>query len=129
MEKKLNQVPPNHIFLYHGKHERHFIHGPSQLTELILFVGQGFFNDFCTRVHKLLGDKVHYAFLSAYSIEPKTVAATPFNPHIIPYEREKLDDEDPLHQWYRPETSNNDPPTSQSYDTTPTPTQNVAWTK
>ena len=38
-------------------------------------------------------------------------------------------DEDPLHQWYCPETSNNDPPTYKSRNTTPTPTRNVAWSK
>ena len=47
---------------------------------------EDYFNYFCTRVHKLLGDKVHYAFSSDYSIEPKTVAATPSNPHIILFE-------------------------------------------
>ena len=48
----------------------------------------------------MLGYKVHYAFSSAYYIGPNTVAATPSNPHVIPFEREYLDDEDPLHQWY-----------------------------
>ena len=39
-------------------------------------------------VHKLLGDKVHYAFSEAYFIEPKTVDATQSNPRVIPFEKE-----------------------------------------
>ena len=100
MEPKLNLVPPNHIcFGDNVKHERHFIHGSIQLPDLILYVCHGYFNAFFTRVYKLLGDKVCYAFSSSYSIEPKTVAATPSNPHINIFERENLDDEEPLYQW------------------------------
>ena len=80
-------------------------------------------------MHDLLVDKVHYASSSAYYIEPKNVSATPSNPHVIPFEIEDLDDEEPLHQWYFTKTSNNDPPTSQSRETTPTPTRNMAWSK
>ena len=56
------------------------------------YVGHGYFNAFCTLAHKLLGDKVNYDISSAYSIEPKTVAATPPNPQFINFEREELDD-------------------------------------
>ena len=55
------------------------------------------------RVHKLLGDKVHYAFSSAYSTAPENVAQTTPDPHFIPYENGDLDPEDPIHQWYTPE--------------------------
>ena len=119
----------SHFVWDHGNHERHFIHGSRQLTELIVYVGHGYFNDFFTCVHNLLGEKVHYTFSSAYSIEPNTVAATPSNPHTITFKGEELDDEEPLHQWYCPGTSNNEPPTSQYRNTTPTPTQNVACSK
>ena len=56
----------SHFIWDHGKHERHFMHGSSLMPELHLYVGHGYFNAFCTRIHKLLIDKVHYAFSSAY---------------------------------------------------------------
>ena len=77
----------SHFVWDHGKHERHFIHGSRQLPELILYFGYGYFNALCTRVHKILRYQVHYAFLSAYSIESKTVSMTPYNPHIVPFEK------------------------------------------
>ena len=49
----------------HGKHERHFMHSSSLMPELHFYVGHGYFNAFCTRIHNLLRDKVHYAFSSA----------------------------------------------------------------
>ena len=54
----------------HGKHEQNFMHGYRLMPEIHLYVGHGYFNAFCTRIHKLLREKVHYAFSSAYSIEP-----------------------------------------------------------
>ena len=60
----------SHFIWDHGKHERHFMHVSSLMPELNLYVGHGYFNVFCTRIHKLLRDKVHYAFSSAYSIDP-----------------------------------------------------------
>ena len=44
-------------------------------------VGHGYFNAFCNRIHKILRDKVHYAFSSAYSIDP---GAATTEPHAIP---------------------------------------------
>ena len=38
-------------------------------------------------------------------------------------------DEEPLHQWYCPETRKNYPITSQYRDNTPMPARNVAWSK
>ena len=63
-----------HFVWDHGKHERHLLHGSSQMPELFLYVGNVYFNAFCTRVHKMLSDKVHYAFSSAYSIQPTPIA-------------------------------------------------------
>ena len=45
------------------------------------------------RIHKLLGDKVHYAFLSAYSIVTNTNVAVPPDTHVIPYKEVNLDEE------------------------------------
>ena len=58
----------------HGKHEQHFLHGSSQMPELFFYVVNGYFNAFCTRLHKMLSDKVHYAFSSAYSVQPNPIA-------------------------------------------------------
>ena len=76
----------SNLVWYHGKHERNFLHGSSQMPELFLYVGKGYFNAFCTRVHKMLSDKVHYAFSSAYSIQPTPTPQEPSNPHLISYE-------------------------------------------
>ena len=62
------------------------MYGYSQMSKLYLYVGHGYFNYFCTCIHKLLGDKVNYAFSSAYSIDPNIDAVVPPNPHFIPYE-------------------------------------------
>ena len=48
----------SHFVWDHGKHERHFIHGISQMPELLLYVGNAYFNAFCTCVHNMLSDKV-----------------------------------------------------------------------
>ena len=82
----------SHLIWDHGKHERHFLHGSSNLPELCLYVGNGYFNAFCTHVHRLLSDKVHYAFSSAYSIQPTpTVELTPQS-NVIPYKEGDLDE-------------------------------------
>ena len=49
----------SHFVWDHGRHERHFVHGSTKMPELYLYVGHGYFNAFCTRVCKVLGDKVH----------------------------------------------------------------------
>ena len=61
----------------HSKHKRHFLHGSIQMPELFLYVGNGYFIVLCTRVHKMLSDKVYYAFSSAYSIQPTPTAQEP----------------------------------------------------
>ena len=48
----------SHFIWDHGKHERHFMHGSILVPELHLYVVHGYFNAFCTRIHKLLRDKV-----------------------------------------------------------------------
>ena len=88
----------------HGKHEWHFLHGSSQMPGLFIYVGNGYFNAFCTRVHKILSDKVHYAFSSAYSIQPTPIAQEPSNPHLISYEYVELE-EDGIYSWYQPEAN------------------------
>ena len=76
----------SHFTWDHGKHERHFLHGSRQMPELFLYVGNRYFNAFCTRVHKMLSDKGYYAFSSAYYIQPTPTAQEPSNTHIISYE-------------------------------------------
>ena len=73
----------SHFIWYHGKHERHFMHGSSLMPEIHLYVGHGYFNAFFTPIQKLLGDKVHYAFSSAYSIDPSAAIT---EPNVIPAE-------------------------------------------
>ena len=80
----------SHFVWDYGKHKRHFLHGSSQMPELFLYVGNVYFNAFCTRVHKMLSDKVHYTFLSAYSIQPTPTAQELSNPHLISYEDGEL---------------------------------------
>ena len=84
-------APKSHFVWDHCKHERHFLHGSSQIPELFLYVGNGYFNVFCTRVHKMLSDKLYYAFSSAYSIQPTPIAQKPSNPHLISYEDGELE--------------------------------------
>ena len=43
--------------------------GAVHMPELHLYVGHGYFNAFCTCIRKSLGDKVNFAFSSAYSID------------------------------------------------------------
>ena len=117
----------SHFLWDHGKNERHFIHGSSQLSELVLYVGHGYFSSFCTRVHKLLRDKVHYAFSSAYLTAPENVAQTTPDPHVIPYENGDLDPEDPIHQWYTLEPDDKVSKAAPSINKTPIPKRNVSW--
>ena len=57
------------------------MHGSSLMTEFHLYVSHGHFNVFCTCIHKLLRDKVHYAFSSAYPIDLSTAIT---EPNVIP---------------------------------------------
>ena len=70
---------------------------------------------------------MHYAFSSAYSVQPETVAVAKPNPHAIPSENGDLDNEEYLHQWYTPKPSNKSSLTSQSIDDTPPSTRKVTW--
>ena len=59
----------SHLVWEHGKHKHHFMHGSRQMPEIYLYAGYGYFNAFCTCIYKLLRDKVHYPFSSAYFID------------------------------------------------------------
>ena len=101
----------SHFVWDNGRHERHFMHGSSRMPELLLYVGHGYFNAFCTRIHKLLSDKVHYAFSSAYSIDP---SAANTEPHVIPAMPGDMEGEDTLYQWYSPTAVDTPEPTRKS---------------
>ena len=73
----------SHFIWDHGKHERHFMNCSRLMPELHIYVGHGYFNAFCTCIHELLRDKVHYAFSSAYSID---LSAAITEPNVIPAE-------------------------------------------
>ena len=89
----------SHFIWDHGKHERHFMHGSRLVHELHLYVGHVSFNAFCTRIQKLLRDKVHYAFSSAYSIDP---SAATTEPHVISADPGDIDGDNIIYQWYCP---------------------------
>ena len=102
-----------HFIWDHGKHERNFMHGSSLTPELHLYVGHEYFNAFCTRIHKLLIDKVHYVFSSAYLIDP---SAATTEPHVIPEKSGDIEDENNIYQWYCPAAGD-----------TSEPIRNVTW--
>ena len=101
------------------------MHGDSHMPELRLYVGHGYFNAFCTRIHKLVGEKVHYDFSSAFSIDPYTnkKEEVPTKPAIISYDHGELDDEEPLHEWYNTATNKSSATNLNPSDTDPTPTR------
>ena len=77
-------------------------------------------------MHKVLGDKAHYTFSLAYYIDPTTAPNTPENLHFILFKEGDLDGEDPLQQWYYPNSSN-EIPTIQPRGATPKPKRKVNW--
>ena len=87
----------SHFFRDHSRHKRHSMHGSSQISGLHLYVGHGYFNAFCTHIHKLLRDKVHYAVSSAYSIEPSDAIT---EPNVITAETGDIDIDNNIYQWY-----------------------------
>ncbi|KAL7532041.1 hypothetical protein ACHAXR_004390 [Thalassiosira sp. AJA248-18] len=112
----------SHLIWDHGKHERHFMHGSSELPELYLYVGTGYFTAFTTRVHKFLGDKVHYAFSSAFTLEPQLQIGDPTNLDAM-LGHEGAVEENPIYQWYCPETCDSVTPSkvSENSDSNPDP--------
>ena len=70
---------------------------------------------------------MHYAFSSAYSFEPETVAVAKPNHHVITSEKGDLDNEEPLYKWYTPNPRNKATHTSQSIYDTPPPVRKVTW--
>ena len=104
----------------HVRHKHHFMHSSSQISELHLFVGHGYYNAFCTHIHKFLKDKVHYAFYLADSIDPQIEMFLPSKPAIISYDNGKWDVEELINEWYHPAIG-------QPNDTHPTPKTDVTW--
>ena len=92
------------------------------MTELFLYVGKRDFNAFCTRVHKMLSDKVLYAFSYAYSVQPTPTAQEPSNPNFISYEYGELEEDGP-YSWYHPEANS----TNTSLNTDPKSKPKVSW--
>ena len=88
----------SHLVWDHGRHERHFMHVASHMPEPHLYVGHVHFDAFCTRIRESLGDKVIFAFSSAYSINPKLDKKDEVltKPTVISYDTGKLDEEPPL---------------------------------
>ena len=112
----------SHLVWDHGKNEQHFLHGSSQMPEIFLYVGNGYFNAFYTRVHKMLSDKVHYDFSSTYSIQPIPTAQEPSNPHLISYDYRELEEDRP-YSWYHPEANS----TNTSLNTDPKSKPKAYW--
>jgi hypothetical protein len=46
----------------HGKHQWHFKHGNTNLSELLTNEGESYFKAFCTHISKFVDDKINYAF-------------------------------------------------------------------
>ena len=114
----------SHFIWDHGKFERHFMHGSSELPELYLYVGTGYFQSFTSRLTKYFGDKVHYAFSSAFSLEPDPKLGDPTNIQtMLGPEGDIVEDENPISKWYCPETSDSRMSTgpSNKTDTNPKP--------
>ena len=96
----------SHFVWDHGRRKRHFMHRDSHMLELHLYVGHGYFNTFCMHIHNVVGENFHYAFSSAFSVNPHTKQKdnVPTKPTIISYDHGKLDDEEPLHKYCNPAT-------------------------
>jgi len=56
----------------------------------------GYFNAFCSRIKQYLGDDIHFAFSSTFSIDPDQTDDMMTNPHVM------LRDEG---DWYCPEVT------------------------
>ena len=76
-----------------------------------------------------MGDKVHYALFSAFSIDPHTKQKddVPTKPAIISYDHGKLDGKEPLHEWYNPATKKRGVTNINSGDTDPTHIKELTW--
>ena len=91
------------------------MHGLSELPELYLYVGTGYFKAFTTRIQKFLGDKVHYAFSSAFSLIPEPQIGDPTNlDAMIGPKRDN--EENPSYQRYCPMTCDSITPLQASKD-------------
>ena len=72
----------------HGKHTHNFTHGDSNLPEIMLYQGHGYFDAFCTRLWHCYDNGVAFANSSAFSISPSHV-----NVAAIVSDGEDLDEE------------------------------------
>ena len=114
----------SHFIWDHSKHERHFMHGSSELPELYLYAGTGYFTAFTTRIRKTFNDKVHYAFSSAFSLEPTLQTGDPTNLEAMLGPEGDHDDENPISEWYCPVISDTVTNSHLSDDTESNPTSN-----
>ena len=75
------------------------MHGSSEMPELYLYVGQGYFKAFRSRIQKYFGDKLNYAFSSDFSLEPNVDPIDPTNiDAILGHEGEDIsNDENPIY--------------------------------
>ena len=80
-------------------------------------------------IHNVVGEIFHYAFSSAFSVDPHTKQKdnVPTKPTIISYDHGKLDDEEPLHKYYNPATNEISATNPESCDTDPVPIKEVTW--
>ncbi|KAL7526219.1 LOW QUALITY PROTEIN: hypothetical protein ACHAXR_003428, partial [Thalassiosira sp. AJA248-18] len=90
----------------------------SQCCICMLVLGTGYFKAFTTRIQRYFGDKVHYAFSSAFSLEPTLQIGNHTNLDAMIGPEGDTVDENPIYQWYCPETCDSVTP-SKSSDSSP----------
>ena len=59
-----------HFQLDNGKHHHHFTHPDRQLPEISLYQGTNYFSDLCSLNQSVYNNKVNFAFLSDFSLDP-----------------------------------------------------------
>ena len=75
-------------------------------------------------MHRLLSDKVHSMFSSAYSIQPTPPVESTAKSNLIPYEEGDLDKHGP-YQWYDPASQPINPNPTASFK----PNKKVNWSE
>ncbi|KAL7546945.1 LOW QUALITY PROTEIN: hypothetical protein ACHAWF_014538, partial [Thalassiosira exigua] len=60
----------------HEKYTRHFGHPASELPEMQVNEGTAYFQAFCSRMKQAMSDRVHFAFSSAFSVDPLPALVT-----------------------------------------------------
>ena len=99
------------------------MHGSRKLPELYLYAGTGYFNAFTTRIQKVVGDKVHYAFSSAFSVHPDSKIGDPTNLEAM-IGTKGDHGENCIPEWYCPETCDSVLSSQSSKDIASTSTSN-----